>query len=358
MQTYTAHKVTQHRKHTRHATRRNVRANKRQQNKQSKFLLKREKHDIAQAAVVAQLIVDEAVEAGIVPAPPAVEAGVVPAAGGAGAALDPEYIMNLEVDLLQAHGIAYAVAGHATNAAPIQEQLNIQAEQVIRRGHGCSYKIALNALLLVLMSISVAVSTHYPMQTSLDKTSFLNSTGGYLGHAASAASLLSLDSAGIYTMCGLGAHALGAATRFVSSETGLYPLTPSEKKEVLFKLSEYAPSGPVSIYSQVKKYSGIAHLARDAYRKKKPVLSTIKESFLKSGINIDKNVAESLGMPRSDAVERPNLVTQKLFKDYTYIDPRIKRVGLGAAAALATAAVGYAQQKRLLATNVFHLENR
>ena len=148
-------------------------------------------------------------------------------------------------------------------------------------------------------------------------------------------------------MCKIGSRVLGTATRFASSATGLHPMTPTEKKEVLFKLADRVPIGPISMYSKVKKYSGIAHLARNAYRKKKSVLSTIKKSFSKSGINIDKNVAESLGMPRSDAVERPNLVTKKLFKHYTSdgIEPTIRRrVGL-AAGALAAAAAGYAVTK-------------
>ena len=330
MQKYTGHKVTHKRKHTKHAhvTRRNVRANARQKAKQASFLLKVQKRELDQAAAVARLIAAEAVEA-----------GVVPPAGGAGA--PAEEIMNVEVNLAQAVAIANAVAGHADNPAPIQEQIRVQAEQVQKRGHGCSFIISVRGLFHVLMALSVLYSTQYPIVASPRETTFFDTAAGYLAIGGSAASLLSFDSAGIYTMCGIGMQALGAASRFASSAAGVHPMTPYEKKRELLKLAEYTPSGPGVKYFQLKKISGIGHLARDAHRKTLSVLPKIKESFSKAVVNIDENVAESLGMSRSDVVERPNLVTKKVIESFIPSEgvkaPIRRRIGLATTAIAAAA---------------------
>ena len=309
MQKYTAHKVAaQKHKHTKRTTHRNSRAITRRKTKQARFLLKAHKRELDQAVALARLIADEAIEAGVVPAA---------AVGGAGApAPAVEEIMNIEVNLPQALEIANAVAGHADNPAPIQEQIRVQAEQVQKRGRGCRFTIPLRGVFHVLMSLSILYSTQYPMLASPRETTFFDTAAGYLAIGGTVGSYASLDSAGIYTMCGIGAQALGAVSRFAASAAGLHPMTPYEKKRELLKLAEYTPSGPGAKYFQLKKFSGIGHLAREAHRKKQPVLPKITESFSKAVVNIDENVAESLGMSRSDVVKRPNSVTKKVLEGF------------------------------------------
>lgn len=306
MQKYTAHKTTQKRhtkRITKRKTKRNMRANIRQQSRRTRFMLKKQK-DLPD--MLARIVALRAIEAGIIHIPEGEDI--------------EEDIFNTEINLSQALHIAEAVAENADNPEPIREQIRIQADQVQRRGRGCSYGLKLGNLLHVLLSLSLMFSIHYdpiksPLVASPRTNLVFDKVAGYFSTAATLAELASLDSVGFYKMCGVGSKLLGTASRFAASNAGIMPMTPYEKDREVLKFAEFAGSpAPLSDYLKYQKYLGTAYLARESHRKKKPVLSKIIETFPKSVVNIQENVAKSMGIPVENIT--PNLISKKVLESF------------------------------------------
>jgi hypothetical protein len=302
MQKYTAHKTKQKRnkkRTTKRTTKRNMKANIKQKTRRNRFLMKLQKR---QVDILAQIVAHQAIEAGIVHVPEGDVLG--------------DDVFNMELNLPQALQIVDAVAYRADNPEPIREQIRIQVDQVQRRGRGCVYGLSLGDLVRVLLSISVIFSIRYEPFVAPPSTNLVfDKVAGYFSTAATLSNLASLDSVGLYRMCGIGAKLLGTVSRIAASNAGIMPMTPYEKRREVLKSAEFAKSpSSLSDYLTYQKYLGTAYLARESHRKKQPVLSKIMEVFPKSVVNIQENVAKSMGIPKENIT--PNLITKKIMDSF------------------------------------------
>jgi hypothetical protein len=310
MQSYTSYKTAKKRYTNRRAKRaeqRNLRATRRRQTRQNRYLLKNQK-DLAN--VLARIVALRAIEAGIIHIPE-------------GEDID-EGVFDMELNLPQALEIADAVAANANNPVPIREQIRIQAQRVQRRG--CTYALKLGNLLHVLLSLSLIFTIHYdpiksPLIASPGTDLVFDKVAGYFSTAATLSQYASLDTVGLYTMCAIGSKALGTISRYVSSDSGAMPMTTYEKGKELFKLAEFAGApSQLSDFFNLHKYLDTVYLTREAHRARKPLLPTIKESLSMPYVNRHEKVAKSLGVAAESLP--PNLKTKKVLESLRHWGPK------------------------------------
>ena len=232
----------------------NLRARETRKRRSATRRIKELEKERNEAAMIAHMVAQAAQQIGVAPVPAPDPVGGAGAA--AAAAPDP---LGAQVNLEQAVLIMNQVLNEAENPVPAIVEVQQQAAAVRERGRGCSFRITLKDVFFILMTILNAYALKYPMIAPPREATYFDSAAGYFGIAGMVGGLLSLDTAGTYTACGIGLQLVGGLTRGVASVANVYPMTRNNMAREALKFAEYMP-GPASKALSYGKYGGLATL--------------------------------------------------------------------------------------------------